>query len=105
VETHSGKATLEMHAFVYILASRPGGALYVGVTTDLSARLEQHRASVTGHTAKYGIHRLVHLESYAHLDDAQVRERRLKKWNRAWKIELIESGNPEWRDLIVDINR
>jgi putative endonuclease len=76
---------------VYILASRRNGTLYIGVT---------HRADlVRGFTEKYGVKTLVYFELHADMYEAISREKRLKKWNRAWKIELIERGNPEWRDL------
>jgi putative endonuclease len=85
---------------VYILASRPNGTLYVGVTSDLAKRLEQHRAAtVEGFTRKYGVDRLVHVEHFETMVDAIAREKRLKKWNRAWKLRLIEQHNPMWRDL------
>ena len=89
-----------MAAYVYILASRRGGTLYTGSTANLHKRLGQHRANVPGSfTAKYRVHVLVHVEHYDELRDAQRREAQIKKWKRAWKIELIESGNPEWQDL------
>jgi putative endonuclease len=86
--------------FVYILANRPRGVLYVGVTGDIVRRLAEHRAKlVHGFTASYGIIRLVYLEEYASVLEARSRERSLKRWNRAWKFQLIESLNPDWRDL------
>jgi putative endonuclease len=86
--------------YVYILASKPRGTLYVGVTNRLAWRTWQHREElVEGFTKKYGVHRLVHYETFPRPQDAIVREERLKKWNREWKIELIESTNPNWDDL------
>jgi putative endonuclease len=85
---------------VYILASRPYGTLYVGVTSNLAARIEAHRAGVVaGFTDDYGVHMLVYFEVHSEMYEAIQREKRLKKWNRAWKIKLIEELNPEWKDL------
>ena len=85
---------------VYILASEPYGTLYVGVTSDLVARIEAHRnGSVDGFTKQYGVHLLVYFEQHADMYEAIQREKRLKKWNRAWKIRLIQEANPEWKDL------
>jgi len=90
--------------FVYILASRKYGALYVGVTGDLAGRIYLHREDVLrGHTAKYQIHRLVYFEVFEDPSAAIEREKRLKKWNRAWKIDLIERENPNWDDLYDSI--
>ena len=86
--------------FVYILASRPNGTLYVGVTNDLARRIAEHEAGVGSvFTSEYGVTRLVYVEEHADIRDAVVRERRLKKWNRAWKLRLIREQNPTWRDL------
>jgi putative endonuclease len=91
--------------FVYVLANMPRGVLYVGVTNDLSRRIVEHRAKlVAGFTASYGITRLVHVEAYASVIEARSREHSLKRWRRAWKFELIEKDNPEWRDLSDDIS-
>jgi putative endonuclease len=85
--------------FVYILASRRHGTLYIGVTNDLRARLEQHRLGLGSEfVKKYSVHRLVYVEPYENADDAIRREKQLKKWNRDWKIRLIEADNPDWRD-------
>ena len=93
-----------MPHFVYILASRPGGALYVGSTNDLRRRVDQHRAEVFGgHTAKYGIKTLVWFEVHDRFVDAFVRERSIKRWLRTWKDQLIMDVNPEWRDLTAYI--
>jgi putative endonuclease len=91
---------VERTYYVYILASRKYGALYVGVTSDLVVRVSTHRDElIRGHTSRYHIHRLVHYEEYDSIEDAIVREKRLKKWLRSWKIELIEKENPQWDDL------
>src|SRR5258708_37629684 len=88
---------------VYILASKPYGTLYIGVTSNLAARIEAHRnGSVDGFTKQYGVHTLVYLELHADMYEAIQREKRLKKWNRAWKIRLIEEMNPEWKDLSAE---
>ena len=85
---------------VYILASKPYGTLYIGVTSDLAARVEAHRNGlVDGFTKEYGVNTLVYFELHADMYEAIQREKRLKKWNRAWKIRLIEEMNPGWKDL------
>jgi putative endonuclease len=90
--------------WVYILASRLGGTLYIGVTNDLVRRSYEHRERFAeGFTKKYGIHRLVYFESYCDVEEAIRREKQLKKWNRAWKIRLIEEKNPNWDDLYPTI--
>ena len=89
---------------VYILASRRNGTLYIGVTSDLVKRVWQHRNDlVEGFTKKYRVHHLVYYELHNDMGAAVRRERQLKKWNRAWKIELIEKENPHWRDLWPEI--
>lgn len=86
--------------YVYILASQRNGTLYIGVTSDLIQRVWQHKQDlVAGFTRKYGVHDLVYYEVYDDIRDAIQREKRLKKWKRAWKLELIEKENPEWLDL------
>jgi putative endonuclease len=85
---------------VYILASKRYGTLYIGVTSNLAQRIEAHRNGVVeGFTKEYGVHTLVCFELHAEMYEAIQREKRLKKWNRAWKIKLIEEMNPEWKDL------
>jgi putative endonuclease len=85
--------------YVYILASYKGGTLYIGVTNDIARRLAEHREGKASFTARYGVHRLVHVEEYATADEAIRREKQLKKWKRAWKIDLVEKDNPTWSDL------
>ena len=95
-----------MRAYVYILCNRKNGALYAGVTADIAARIMQHREGKgSKFCAKYGITRLVYVEAHDEVGGAITREKQIKKWNRAWKIELIERDNPDWRDLFFDINR
>ena len=89
--------------FVYMLASQKNGTLYTGVTSDLARRLSEHKQKVTeGFTQKYGVDKLMYFEQTEDVRSALEREKRLKKWNRAWKIKLIERKNPEWRDLLLD---
>ena len=86
--------------YVYILASKPNGTLYIGMTNNLARRVWEHRQGlVGGFTKRYKVHRLVYCECFARPREAIQREKRLKKWNRAWKIQLIESSNPDWEDL------
>jgi len=85
---------------VYIMASRPLGVLYIGVTNDLYRRAYEHREGlVEGFTKQYGCRMLVWFEQYGVMTEAIQRERSLKRWRRVWKLELIERGNPEWVDL------
>jgi putative endonuclease len=89
---------------VYILASKRNGTLYIGVTSDLVQRVWQHKNNVIdGFTKKYGVHTLVYYEWYDDMESAILREKRLKKWNRAWKLRLIEEKNPDWNDLCSSI--
>ncbi len=91
--------------FVYILASKRNGTLYVGVTNNLARRIAEHKAKlVPGFTRTYGVTLLVHFEAYASILEARAREHSLKRWRRAWKIELIEKLNPDWRDLTDQLN-
>ena len=90
---------------VYILASKRNGTLYIGVTSDVVRRVWQHKnGEVEGFSRKYGIKRLVYVEAHATMSDAILREKQLKRWQRAWKISLIERDNPEWRDLFDEIS-
>jgi putative endonuclease len=90
--------------YVYILASHVGGTLYIGVTNDLIRRVGEHRLkSVKGFTKKYDVDKLVYFEQFDDAENAIRREKRLKSWNRAWKIRLIEELNPNWDDLYPGI--
>ena len=90
--------------YVYLLASRRKGTLYVGVTNDLSKRVWQHKQDLgEGFTKKYGVKSLVWFEQTESIESAIVREKQIKKWNRDWKVELIEKTNPQWRDLYEEI--
>ena len=92
--------------WVYILANRRNGTLYTGVTADLAQRVHQHKAGEgSAFARKHGLTKLVHAEPFDDIRDAIQREKRLKKWRRAWKLSLIERGNPDWRDLSFDLNR
>jgi putative endonuclease len=89
--------------FVYILAKEKNGTLYIGVTSDLPKRVAQHKAGlVEGFTKRYGVHQLVYFEETTDVQFALLREKQLKKWNRTWKMRLIEEQNPGWRDLSED---
>ena len=94
-----------MTCWVYILASRPRGTLYIGMTTDLLRRATEHREGmVEGFTKEYGVKMLVYYEAHDSLEAAAERERRIKHWARSWKIDLIRSMNPDWRDLYDDLS-
>jgi putative endonuclease len=89
---------------VYILASRPNGTLYIGVTSDLARRVWHHRSNaVAGFVQDYSVYRLVFAEFYETMADAILREKRMKKWRRAWKLKLIETHNSQWRDLYDEL--
>lgn len=89
---------------VYILASKRNGTLYIGVTSDLIKRIYEHKSHVVeGFTNQYDVTMLVWFELYNTMEDAIVREKVLKRWNRSWKIELIEAKNPAWKDLYEEI--
>ncbi|HEY2755053.1 MAG TPA: GIY-YIG nuclease family protein [Pseudolabrys sp.] len=89
---------------VYILASRYRGTMYVGVTSDLSRRVSEHKGGfVPGFTKEYKVTQLVYCERYASIDHARAREHTLKRWRRKWKFDLIEAANPSWSDLSSDI--
>jgi len=86
------------------MASKPYGTLYIGVTGDLAGRAYGHRENLLeGFTKKYGVHLLVWFEEFGYIHDAILREKQIKKWRRAWKIELIEKMNPRWEDLFPQI--
>jgi putative endonuclease len=90
--------------FVYVLASKRNGTLYVGVTSDLTKRVQEHREGlVPGFTLKHGIKRLVYWELHHDINEAILREKRIKRWQRAWKLAMIETANPQWRDLWQDL--
>jgi putative endonuclease len=91
---------MDMVFFVYILASKRNGTLYVGVTSNLARRMSEHKAKlVPGFTRKYEVDQLVYFETFASILEARAREHSLKRWRRDWKIALIEKLNPDWRDL------
>jgi putative endonuclease len=95
-----------MSFWVYILANHPGGTLYVGVTNDLIRRIFEHREGLAaGFTKRYGIKRLVYFENHGTAQAAIQREKNIKHWPREWKIDLIVSMNPDWRDLYAEIVR
>lgn len=91
-------------SYVYIMASGRNGTLYIGVSSDLKGRVWKHKHDATGgFTAKYRVHDLVYYEVAGDIRSAITREKQLKKWNREWKLRLIEESNPTWRDLYDDL--
>ncbi len=90
--------------YVYILASKKNGTLYIGVTSDLSKRVYEHKQKlVDGFTKEHNVHILVYYEQHNEIEEAIIREKQMKKWNRKWKMRLIEEKNPEWKDLYNEI--
>ena len=95
-----------MSYYVYLLASKKHGTLYLGVTNNIVRRVYEHRSKVTaGFTKRYGVDKLVWFESHPSRDQAFVRERQIKEWKRLWKLQLIEARNPNWVDLYDDLDR
>lgn len=93
-----------MKYYVYILASSRNGTLYIGVTSNLRRRTDEHKQGlIPGFTQKYNVHQLVYFEEYNDPRDAIAREKQLKWWRRKWKLELIETINPNWKDLIYEL--
>jgi len=91
--------------YVYMLASKRNGTLYIGVTNNLERRLYEHKNNlIEGFTNKYNVHHLVYFEDVNDIQSALQREKQLKRWTRKWKLELIEKVNPEWRDLANGFN-
>ncbi|WP_397445368.1 GIY-YIG nuclease family protein [Polaribacter sp. R77954] len=89
--------------YIYILASQRNGTLYIGVTNDLERRVYEHKTGLgSKFTCKYSVYKLVYFEAFQNINDAILREKRLKKWNRAWKLKLIEEENKDWQDLAKD---
>ena len=96
----------DQNYYVYILASKPRGVLYVGFSDELVGRIYIHRNElVDGFTKKYHVHKLVYFETHQDRDEALKREKQLKRWKREWKIALIEKENPNWDDLYDSINQ
>lgn len=90
--------------FVYILTNKKNGTLYIGVTNDLKKRIYQHkRELVDGFTKKYGLKILVYYELFQDIESAIIREKRLKKWKRLWKLRIINEKNPQWKDLYEEL--
>lgn len=90
--------------YVYMMTNRKDGTLYIGVTSDLVRRVFEHReGAITGFTKRYNLTRLVYFEAFDDPENAILREKRMKKWERKWKVELIERDNPDWRDLYPEI--
>ena len=105
-EAGFGRAlTMDASFFVYILASKPNGTLYIGVTNNLVRRMSEYKAKlVPGFTRKYEVDQLVYFETFDSILEARARDHSLKRWRRAWKIGLIEKLNPDWRDLTNELN-
>jgi putative endonuclease len=94
----------ELRAYVYVLCNRPYGTLYVGVTSDLAKRVWQHKEHlVAGFTARHGIARLVWYECHESIEEAITREKQIKEWHRDWKVNLVQTMNPDWRDLYDEL--
>ncbi len=93
-----------MSYFVYVLASKRNGTLYIGVTDNLIRRVYEHKNNlVEGFTMRYGVHDLVYFEEHRDINQAILREKQMKKWKREWKLNLIEKQNPNWKDLYNEI--
>ena len=102
--TEGSRVTQMKSYYVYMLANKKYGVLYIGVTSDLIRRIYEHKNDlIKGFTNKYNTHDLVYYEIHTDIHDAIKREKRLKAWNRMWKVELIDRFNPEWRDLYMEI--
>ena len=103
-DEHLRSTSMRQGAFVYMLTNRPNGTLYVGVTNDLVRRVYEHReGAVGGFTKRYKLKSLVYYEQHATMPLAIQREKNIKHWSRAWKVDLIRALNPEWRDLYPEI--
>ncbi len=94
---------MKKQGYTYILASKPKGTLYIGVTSDLAKRIWQHKNNAEGFTKRYGVKILVHYEVFDQIAVAIEREKQLKRWHRQWKINLIEENNPDWDDLYLTL--
>ncbi|MCK5423970.1 MAG: GIY-YIG nuclease family protein [Emcibacter sp.] len=95
---------MRTEGYTYILASKRNGTLYIGVTNDLVRRIYEHKNDLAdGFTKKHSVHDLIYYEKHERIEEAIIREKQLKKWKRDWKIRLIESVNPDWKDLYSDI--
>ena len=93
-----------MDYYIYIMASKKNGTIYIGVTSDLPKRVYEHKNDLAeGFTKKYQLHNLVYFEKTQDIESAIKREKQLKKWNRKWKLDLIEENNPKWNDLYEEI--
>jgi len=103
-EFRESRMTRKKLPCVYLLASKRNGTLYVGVTSDLVKRVWEHKDDlVEGFTSKYSVHLLVYYEMHEDMLGAITREKQIKKWNRSWKLKLIERDNPEWKDLWAEV--
>jgi len=90
--------------YLYIIASKKNGTLYIGVTNDLVKRIYEHKQNaVNGFTKKYNVHTLVYYKVHRDIEETIMKEKQMKKWNRKWKVRIIEEKNPEWKDLYDEI--
>ena len=95
---------MNKYSYVYIVTNKRNGTLYIGVTSNIVKRVYEHRKGfVDGFSKKYKLHMLVYYEQHLNIEAAITREKQLKKWNRLWKLKLIEGANPKWRDLYHEI--
>jgi len=95
--------TFQHQYYVYILTNKKNGTLYIGMTNNLERRIYEHKNKlIEGFTNRYGLDKLVFMESYQYVQDTILGEKRMKKWKRQWKINLIKEDNPNWNDLAVD---
>jgi putative endonuclease len=94
-----------MAGYIYFMSNRKNGVIYIGVTSNLAQRVDQHKQGITdGFTKQYSVVKLVYIETYNEIEQAIQREKQLKNWQRGWKIKLIEEQNPEWDDLYLTLN-
>lgn len=97
---------MDKRSFVYMTANRPYGVIYTGMSADLIRRMEEHRNEIAdGFTKKYNAKILVYYEIHEDIQEAALREKRIKAWKREWKINLIEKSNPQWHDLYEDLRK
>ena len=95
---------MQHNYFIYILTNKANKVVYIGVTNDLKRRVYEHKMKLfPGFTRRYNLNKLVYFERYQNIDEAIIREKRLKKWKRSWKDDLINSANPEWNDLYEEV--
>ncbi|MFC1724094.1 GIY-YIG nuclease family protein [candidate division KSB1 bacterium] len=90
--------------YIYIMSNKKDGTLYIGITNDLKRRVYEHKdGKIKGFTKRYNLDKLIYFEEFKNIDEAIIREKMLKRWNRTWKTELLEKSNPDWKDLYDDL--